>query len=108
MEITMHGKRGKTIGCRFADTVKRCLCRKPCNSGLPTPLSKNVQNGRIKICKVTGDRIVCGRIAAMGVYPGVEADIISSGKGSLCILKVNGGTISFDTDVLDNIIVTSL
>lgn len=104
----MLRKREKTIGCRFADTVKRCLCRKQGSSALATPLSRNVQNGRIKICKITGDRVVCGRIAAMGVYPGVEADILCSGMGSQCILKVNGGTISLDADVSENIIVTSL
>jgi ferrous iron transport protein A len=44
----------------------------------------------------------------MGVYPGVEADIICSGYGSRCILKVNGGTLSLDADVSENILVTSL
>lgn len=102
----MLRERETTIGRRFADTVKG-FCRKQC-SNLATPLSKKVQNGRIKICKITGDRIVCGRIAAMGVYPGVEADILCSGRGHQCILKVNGGTISLDAEVSENILVTSL
>jgi Fe2+ transport system protein FeoA len=103
----MLPKRDKNVGCRFADTVKRCLKRKQCTD-LLSPLSQQGKTGRIKVCKVTGDRIICGRIAAMGVYPGVEADIICSGRGSQCILKVNGGTVSLDADVSENILVTSL
>ncbi len=107
MENIMLPEREKNIGYNFADTVKRCLRRKHC-SDLVSPLSQKCQSGRIKICKVTGDRTVCGRIAAMGVYPGIEADIICSGRGSQCILKVNGGTVSLDADISENILVTSI
>jgi Fe2+ transport system protein FeoA len=62
----------------------------------------------VKVCKVTGDRKICARMASMGLYPGVEADIICSESGSQCLLKINGGTISLDSDVSDNIFVTSL
>lgn len=103
----MLRKRMKTESCCFAQKVRDCFGKKPCGD-LAAPLSKRGANGRIKICKITGDRRICGRIAAMGVYPGVEADIICSGRGSRCILKVNGGTISLDADVSDNILVTSL
>lgn len=47
-------------------------------------------------------------MASMGLYPGVEADIICSDQGNQCLLKINGGTISLDPDVSENIIVTSL
>ncbi len=103
----MLQKKEKLMNCCFADTVKRCLSRNHC-SDLVSPLSKRGQIGRIRICKVTGDRAICGRIAAMGVYPGVEADVICSGTGSRCILRVNGGTVSLDADVSANILVTSL
>ncbi len=103
----MLRKRDKGNSSCFTDTVKKCLGRHHC-SDLVSPLSKRGETGRIKICKVTGDRAICSRIAAMGVYPGVEADIICSGKGSRCILKVNGGTVSFDADVSQNILVTNL
>ncbi len=107
MEDAMLRKHQKKFTCCFADTVKRCLRKNSC-SDLISPLSKRDETGRIKICKVTGDRKVCGRIAAMGVYPGVEADIICSGRGRHCILKVNGGTVSLDADVSENILVSSL
>ena len=103
----MLPKREKSNRFYLADAMKRCLSRNQCGS-LASPLSKRGETGHVKICKVTGDRAVCGRIAAMGVYPGVEADIICSGTGRHCILKINGGTISLDADVSDNILVTSL
>jgi len=47
-------------------------------------------------------------MASMGVYPGVEADIICAEQGNRCLLKVHGGTISLDPDMSDNILVTAL
>lgn len=103
----MLRKRHNKFTCCFTDKVKRCFRKNHC-SELISPLSKRDETGRIKICKVTGDRKICGRIAAMGVYPGVEADIICSGRGRRCILKVNGGTVSLDADISENILVSSL
>ena len=103
----MRRKRGNVNDCCFTDRIKQCFRREHC-CDLAAPLSKRGGSGRIKICKVTGDRSICGRMAAMGVYPGVEADIICPGNGNQCILKVNGGTISLDAEVSQNILVTSL
>jgi ferrous iron transport protein A len=103
----MIPKEEKSFSCCLTDTVKKCLRRRHCHD-LISPLSRRGSTGRIKICKVTGDRAICSRIAAMGVYPGVEADIICSSKGSRCLLKVNGGTVSLDADVSENIFVASL
>lgn len=47
-------------------------------------------------------------MAAMGLYPGVEADVICSNAGSQCLLKINGGTISLGPEVSNNVFVTSL
>ncbi len=103
----MLSKRGKNDGCCFIDKVKNCFDRRGCNN-LIGPLSMRARTGRVKVCKVTGDRKICARMASMGLYPGVEADVICSETGSQCLLKVNGGTISLDSDVSDNIFVTSL
>lgn len=92
----------------LADAIRCCLGNGQQCTGLVSPLSIKGETGRVKICKVTGDRRICSRIAAMGVYPGIEADVICPGRGSRCILKVNGGTISLDADVSENILVTSL
>lgn len=103
----MHGRRVIKTGCCFADKVKRCFSRSLCNTTVG-PLSKRARTGRVKVCKITGDRKICARMASMGLYPGVEADVICSETGSQCLLKVNGGTISLDSEVSDNILVTSL
>lgn len=103
----MLENRNNSVACFFADTVKKCFCQKKDDCTI-SPLSKRGAPGRIKICKVTGDRKVCSRIAELGVYPGAEADIICPGKGKRCVLKVNGGTISLDADVSEIIFVASM
>ena len=103
----MHQKHRKNNGYCFADKVRNCFGRVRCND-LITPLSERARTGRVKVCKISGDRKICARMASMGLYPGVEADVICSETGSRCLLKVNGGTISLDSDVSDNIFVTSL
>ena len=103
----MLRKRWKKNGCCFADKVMGCFGRRRC-SDVIVPLSKRARTGRVKVYKVTGDRRICARMASMGLYPGVEADVICSETGSQCLLKVHGGTISLDSDVSDNIFVTSL
>lgn len=95
-------------GCHcLADRVKNCWGKERCD-GLVGPLSKKGKAGRVRICKVTGDRRLCARMASMGVYPGIEAELICPENGSQCLLKVEGGTISLDNSVSDNILVTAL
>jgi ferrous iron transport protein A len=103
----MLRKGWKKNGCCFAQKIKNCFGRGRCST-LIAPLSKRANTGRVKVCKVTGDRKICARMASMGLYPGVEADVICAETGSQCLLKINGGTISLDSDVSDNIFVTSL
>ena len=103
----MHRKRLHKNDCCFADRVKNCLHRRRCSEGV-TSLSDRAGSGRIKVCKITGDRKTCARMASMGVYPGVEADIICAEQGNRCLLKVHGGTISLDPDMSQNIFVTPL
>lgn len=94
-------------GCCFADKIKNSFCRLKCKDSV-SKLSKRAKTGRVKVCKVTGDRKVCARMAAMGLYPGVEADIICPAGSSQCLLKIHGGTISLDPDISENIYVTNL
>ncbi|MCP3889415.1 MAG: ferrous iron transport protein A [Desulfobulbaceae bacterium] len=103
----MNGRRRNKNGCCFADRVKNCFGKKQCKS-VVSKLSKRGDSGRVKVCKITGDRKVCARMASMGLYPGAEADIICATGGNQCLLKLNGGTISVDSDVTDNVYVTNL
>ena len=103
----MREKNGKHHNCGFANKVRNCFGKGPC-SNTEAPLSTNGQCRKVRVCKVTGDRKVCARMASLGLYPGVEADIICAQNGSQCVVKVNGGTISLDSNISDNIYVTDL
>lgn len=93
----------------------RCLGKKLRNHGRAKqsaphhgPLSENCQAGRIKICKVCGDRQLGAKMAALGVLPGKEAELIRPHCGSQCLLKIHGGTLSIDRKTSDNIIVQAV
>lgn len=91
----------------FADKMKSCLAGEKCLKPVG-PLSNKGQAGRVRICQVTGDRKLCARMASMGVYPGIEAELICPENGSQCILKIQGSTLSLDRSVSQNILVSAL
>jgi ferrous iron transport protein A len=97
----------KKNGCCSRMGEHLCRQARVCQDG-GAPLSQKAKTGRVRVCKVTGDRKICARMASMGLYPGVEADVICPENGSRCLLKINGGTISLDAEVSRNILVTSL
>ena len=103
----MHRKRGRKFGCCFGDRVKNCFGKNNCATNA-APESLKGCSGRVRVCKVNGDRKICARMASMGLYPGVVADIICAEEGSQCLLKVHGGTISVDSSISENILVTNL
>ncbi len=72
------------------------------------PLSENCQTGKLRICKITGDRKECAKMAALGVLPGQEAELLCPQNGSQCLLKIHGGTLSLDQQTSNNIIVESV
>ncbi|MEE4241778.1 MAG: ferrous iron transport protein A [Desulfopila sp.] len=80
--------------------------RKKCQS--ISPLSQNCSAGRKKICKITGDRKMCARMASMGVLPGEEVQLLCGHNGSQCVLRVGNGTVSLDSETIDKILVESL
>ena len=55
----------------------------------------------VKVACVHGERGLCARMAAMGIYPGVEMHLLCSG----CV-RVNGGVLSLGKDISDRILVT--
>ena len=106
-EVGMQRRRGRKFGCRFADKVRHCFGKTE-GSKRGTLASLRNCTGKVQVCKINGDRKICARMASMGLYPGVIADIICAEDGRQCILKVHGGTISLDSSVSENILVTSL
>lgn len=103
----MRRKNGKHQFCNFTDKVRNCFGKPRCKK-LEAPLSESGFCRKVKVCKVTGDRKICARMASLGLYPGVEADVICTQQGNQCVVKVNGGTISLDSNISDNIYVTDL
>jgi ferrous iron transport protein A len=65
------------------------------------PLCKAEAGKKLKVACVDGGRGLCSRMAALGIYPGVEMHLLCSG----CV-RVNGGVLSLGKDVSDRILVT--
>ncbi|WP_051553928.1 FeoA family protein [Desulfobulbus elongatus] len=83
----------------FSDIQALCRRRRQCGKRTDqtaTPLSESCCHSRMRVCAVTGDRQTCARMAALGVLPGSELELLCKGGGRHCMIKVNGGTISLD------------
>lgn len=93
--------------CSLALKLKKCKQGKQCKKH-HGPLSETCQAGKLKICRLTGDRKECAKMAALGVLPGQEAELICSPAGSQCLLKIHGSTLSLDRNTSNNIIVESI
>ena len=93
--------------CKTAGHLKNCLKRKCNNEGITT-LSNSCHKGKKRINKITGDRKFCARMASLGVYPGEEVEVICAESGSQCLLRVHGGTVSFDSTTSDQILIESI
>ncbi len=72
------------------------------------PLSEFCCSGRVKVCKINGDRKTCARMANLGLIPGTVMELLCPHQGRQCMVKVNGGTISLDSLTADNIFVTAV
>ncbi len=94
--------------CCFAGKVKQRLGRGRCAAEQIMPLSRIRHHGRKRICKITGDRKLCARMASLGFYPGEEVELLCNENESQCILKIQGGTISLDNTASKNILVQSI
>ena len=68
---------------------------------MPMPLCKAKTGKRVTVSCVHGERGLCARMAALGIYPGVEMHLLLSG----CV-RVNGGILSLGKDISDKILVT--
>ncbi|OQX10855.1 MAG: hypothetical protein BWK76_20005 [Desulfobulbaceae bacterium A2] len=69
------------------------------------PLSRAPDSRRLRICRVGGDRRFCARMAAMGMLPGRELEILRGGEH--CLVRLDGGTVSLDRSVSEQILVST-
>jgi ferrous iron transport protein A len=70
------------------------------------PLCDAKTGGKVKVACVDGGRSLCARMAALGIYPGVEMQLLCTGCGYPCLVRVNGGTLSLGKGISDKILVT--
>jgi ferrous iron transport protein A len=77
-------------------------------NGTTLPLSDAKSGERFRVASIMGGRQLCARMAAIGIYPGVEVELLCSGCGSPRLVRVHGGTLSLGAGVCEKIRVTTL
>lgn len=85
--------------------TRSCPKGREAHNGLP--LSDAPAGKPLKVKSIGGGRHLCARMAAMGIYPGVEMELLCAGCGSPCLVRVHGGTLSLGKGVSEKILVTS-
>ena len=85
-----------------------CACRETDISDSCASSLSDVRAGqRCKVAGIEGGRHLCARMAAMGIYPGVEMEVICAGCHCPCLVRVHGSTLSLGSGLSDKILVTS-
>ncbi|MCX7822466.1 MAG: ferrous iron transport protein A [Syntrophobacterales bacterium] len=69
------------------------------------PLSVADPGKKFKVCRILGGRSACARLAHMGIYPGVEVELLCGGCNAPCIVKVHNVTISLGHGISQKILV---
>ena len=93
---------------KIKTSVGECFCPQSVrDQNKATPLSAQRQGGPLRICRIEGDRGLCAKMAAMGLYPGREAELIHPECGGQCLLKTEDCTLCLDKSTCERILVTS-
>jgi ferrous iron transport protein A len=71
------------------------------------PLSDARSGQRCKVAGIEGGRQLCARMATMGIYPGVEMEVVCAGCNCPCMVRVHGCTLSLGVGMSNKILVTS-
>ncbi|MDH3348413.1 MAG: ferrous iron transport protein A [Desulfobulbaceae bacterium] len=103
----MTGNRFTSFFCTFG-SKKQCRLQTIANPADALPLANSCCGDKLKVCKITGDRASCARMANLGLLPGCELELLCPLRGENCLVKLNGGTISLDEPSAQNILVTPL
>ncbi|MHB8790091.1 MAG: FeoA family protein [Desulfobulbaceae bacterium] len=97
------------FSCTCARSVQpECDAIPLCTPGSATPLSLAGGRERFKVCRISGDRKLCARMAQMGVLPGSEIELLCPGRTSQCMFRVKGSTVTLDPRFAEQIMVTPL
>ncbi len=71
------------------------------------PLAEAGCGRRLKICRIVGGRRQCARMAAMGIFPGQEVELVCAADQARCLVRLNGSTVSLGDGAAENIVVTA-
>jgi ferrous iron transport protein A len=82
-----------------------CTDKRTCDNS-ELPLASAQPGRRVKVKRIEGGRNLCARMAALGIYPGAEIDLLCVGCGSPCLVRLHGGTLSLGTGVSQKILVS--
>jgi len=94
--------KGKRCG-RLEDNGSDCE-RSNCR-GWSLRLDQANPGCRFRVARISGGRHLCARMAAMGIYPGSELELLCAGCDSPCVVRVKGGTLSLGKGISENILV---
>ncbi|MDR0477072.1 MAG: ferrous iron transport protein A [Desulfobulbaceae bacterium] len=88
--------------------ARKCFCPPAASpQRQEMPLSDQRQGGPLRICRIEGDRGLCAKMAAMGLYPGRDAELIHPECGGQCLLKIEDCTLCLDKSTSERIVVTN-
>ncbi|ROR01832.1 FeoA family protein [Desulfosoma caldarium] len=73
--------------------------------GSTIPLSMAPSGTRLLVRRIEGGRKLCARMAALGIYPGAELEVLCAGCDRPCLVKVHGSTLSLGAGVSSKILV---
>ncbi|MDW7773022.1 MAG: FeoA family protein [Desulfobulbaceae bacterium] len=96
------------------DIICPCICDPENGSGSVkntrtancTPLTLTCGCEKMKICRISGDRKMCARMAQLGFLPGSEIELVCPGKNRQCMVRIKGSTITLDELQAKHIFVT--
>jgi len=92
--------------CKKGD-ARPCKCRNASENGV-RPLCEARAGRRLKVAGISGGRGLCARMAAMGIYPGAEMELVCAGCGAPCLVRIHGGTLSLGAGVCRKILVSPM
>ena len=80
-------------------------CRRQLPFAGERPLAEAGCGRRLQICRVDGSRGVCGRLAAMGLFPGQEVELVCAADNTRCLVRLNGSSVSLGDGAAEKILV---
>ncbi|SFM84105.1 FeoA family protein [Thermodesulforhabdus norvegica] len=72
------------------------------------PLSETKPGDQVRLVRLDGGRLMCARLAHMGLYPGVQVTVVSGGRGAPVIVRKGHSTISIGRGMSRKILVQKL